>query len=106
MAQQIIPAAKLVPKFQGIRRCSNYVVLQMSKVLDTKDTIRFKLDTQDIVYSVDMFRTTLQLPVETLENLFVAPVNIETIESFMHRVGYQGVVDKVSAFFSKNLAQP
>ncbi|GKD45324.1 hypothetical protein Tco_1269969, partial [Tanacetum coccineum] len=28
MAQQIIPAAQLVPKFQGIGRCNNYVVLQ------------------------------------------------------------------------------
>ncbi|GKB77125.1 hypothetical protein Tco_0944020 [Tanacetum coccineum] len=28
MAQQIIPAAQIVSKFQGIRRCNNYVVLQ------------------------------------------------------------------------------
>ncbi|GKD28915.1 hypothetical protein Tco_1239693 [Tanacetum coccineum] len=53
-----------------------------------------------------MFHNTLQLLVETLENLFVAPVNIEIIESFMHTVGYQGVVDKVSAFYMKFLAQP
>nr|GEY75188.1 hypothetical protein [Tanacetum cinerariifolium] len=53
-----------------------------------------------------MFRDTLNLPVETLEKPFVAPVNIEIIESFMNRVGYQGVVDKVSAFYMKNLAQP
>nr|GEW54437.1 hypothetical protein [Tanacetum cinerariifolium] len=31
---------------------------------------------------------------ETPENPFVAPVNIEIIESFMHTVGYQGVVEK------------
>ncbi|GKD67653.1 hypothetical protein Tco_1321743, partial [Tanacetum coccineum] len=48
----------------------------------------------------------LQLPVETPKNPFVAPANIHTIEAFMNRVGYQGVVDKVSAFFTKNLAQP
>ncbi|GKA45929.1 hypothetical protein Tco_0738725 [Tanacetum coccineum] len=53
-----------------------------------------------------MLRNTLQLPVETPENPFVAPVNIEIIESFMHTVGYQGVVDKVSAFYTKFLAQP
>ncbi|GJY73764.1 hypothetical protein Tco_0478195 [Tanacetum coccineum] len=53
-----------------------------------------------------MFCDTLKLPVETLENPFIVPVNIEIIESFMHMVGYQGVVDKVSAFFMKNLAQP
>ncbi|GKC55194.1 hypothetical protein Tco_1077939 [Tanacetum coccineum] len=55
-----------------------------------------------------MFLVTLHLPVgkETPENPFVTPVNIQTIEAFMNRVGYQGVVDKVSAFYTKNLAQP
>ncbi|GJT28025.1 hypothetical protein Tco_0908300 [Tanacetum coccineum] len=36
-----------------------------------------------------------QLQVESPENPFVAPVNIETIEAFMNRVDYQGVVDKI-----------
>ncbi|GKE17985.1 hypothetical protein Tco_1425562, partial [Tanacetum coccineum] len=55
----------------------------VSKVSDTKDTIRFKLDTQDIVYTVDMFRDTLHLPVETPDNPFITPITIITIESFM-----------------------
>ncbi|GJT05947.1 hypothetical protein Tco_0840409 [Tanacetum coccineum] len=42
-----------------------------------------------------MFRDTLHLLVETPENPFVAPANIHTIEAFMNRVGYQGVVDKL-----------
>ncbi|GKB83754.1 hypothetical protein Tco_0950649 [Tanacetum coccineum] len=78
----------------------------VSKVPDTEDTIKFFLDTEQFVYTVDMFRDTLQLPVETFENPFVAPANIHTIVAFMNIVGYQGVVDKVSAFFAKNLAQP
>ncbi|GJW67052.1 hypothetical protein Tco_0121476 [Tanacetum coccineum] len=78
----------------------------VSRVLDTEDTIKFMLDTQQFTYTMDMFRDTLYLPVETPENPFVAPANIHTIEAFMNRVGYQGVVDKVSAFFTKNLAQP
>ncbi|GKC48335.1 hypothetical protein Tco_1066057, partial [Tanacetum coccineum] len=78
----------------------------VSKVPDTEDTIKFMLDTKKFTYTVDMFRDTLHLPVETLENSFVAPVNIQTIEAFMNRVSYQGVVDKVSAFYTKNLAQP
>ncbi|GJU60965.1 hypothetical protein Tco_1238731 [Tanacetum coccineum] len=78
----------------------------VSKVPDTEDTIKFMLDTQQFIYTVDMFRDTLHLPVETPENPFVAPANIHTIEAFMNRVGYQGVVDKVSAFYTKNLAQP
>nr|GEX80339.1 hypothetical protein [Tanacetum cinerariifolium] len=77
MDQQIIPAAQLVPKYQSIGRCNNYVVLQISKVPNTKDTIKFNLDTQDITYTMDMFRDTLHLPVETLDNPFVAPVNIK-----------------------------
>ncbi|GKD67552.1 hypothetical protein Tco_1321642, partial [Tanacetum coccineum] len=43
---------------------------------------------------------------ETPENPFVAPANIHTIEAFMNRLAYQGAFDKVSAFFTKNLAQP
>ncbi|GKD41577.1 hypothetical protein Tco_1261784, partial [Tanacetum coccineum] len=106
MAQQVVPAAQLVPRYHTIRRCNNYVMLQMSKGPDTEDTIKFMLDTEEFTYIMDMFRVTLHLPVETPENLFVVLVNIQTIEAFMNRVGYQGVVNKVSAFYTKNLAQP
>ncbi|GJV11177.1 hypothetical protein Tco_1352718 [Tanacetum coccineum] len=47
----------------------------VSKVPSPEDTIKFMLNTQEFIYTVDM-------------------------------VGYQGVVDKVSAFYTKNLAQP
>ncbi|GKE09808.1 hypothetical protein Tco_1413359, partial [Tanacetum coccineum] len=53
------------------------------------------LDTHQFPYTVDMFRDTHHLPMETPENLFVALANIHTIEAFMNRVGYQGVVDKL-----------
>ncbi|GKE93823.1 hypothetical protein Tco_1574918, partial [Tanacetum coccineum] len=66
----------------------------VSKVPDNGDTIKFMLDTKEFTYTVDMFRVTLYLPVETPENPFLAPVNIQTIKAFMNRVGYQGVVDK------------
>ncbi|GJS43503.1 hypothetical protein Tco_0568546 [Tanacetum coccineum] len=65
------------------------------RVSDTKETIRFKLDTQEITYTVDIFRDTLKLPVKTFDNLFITPVTIRTIESFLQMVGYQGVVDKL-----------
>ncbi|GJS05905.1 hypothetical protein Tco_0362701 [Tanacetum coccineum] len=127
MAKQIILVAQLVPKFQGIRRCNNYVVLQSIPcspeckivgqiLLDhplcyaltaTADVSAvFKLDAQEITYTVDMFRDALKLPVETPDNPFITPVNIKIIESFIQRVGYQGVVDKVSVFYTKFLAQP
>ncbi|GJV58784.1 hypothetical protein Tco_1464884 [Tanacetum coccineum] len=51
------------------------------------------LDTEKFTYIVDMFRTP-SLSHETPENPCVAPVSIQTIEAFMNRVGYQGVVDK------------
>ncbi|GJX21330.1 retrovirus-related pol polyprotein from transposon TNT 1-94 [Tanacetum coccineum] len=49
----------------------------VSKVPDTKDTIKFKLDRQEITYTVDMFRDTPHLPVETLKRPFFTPVNIK-----------------------------
>ncbi|GJV45157.1 hypothetical protein Tco_1429693 [Tanacetum coccineum] len=78
----------------------------VSKVPDTKDTIRFKLDRQEIVYTVDMFCSTLNLPVETTVNPFIAQATMKYIQPFMQIIGYQGDVDKVSAFFTNNLAQP
>ncbi|GJV94069.1 hypothetical protein Tco_1541882 [Tanacetum coccineum] len=56
----------------------------ISEVPNTKDTIKFKLDSQEITYTIDMFLDTLQLL----------------------KVGYQGVVDKVSSFYTKFLVQP
>ncbi|GJX43603.1 hypothetical protein Tco_0260279 [Tanacetum coccineum] len=115
MAQHVIPATQLVRQYKPIGRCNNYAVLQSIPCSpECKIVGLILLDhclshaltaTADFVYTVDMFRDTFQLPVETLENPFVTPANIHTIEAFMNRVGYQGVVDKVSAFFTKNLAQ-
>ncbi|GJU15647.1 hypothetical protein Tco_1143613 [Tanacetum coccineum] len=51
--------------------------MTFSKVPDTKDTIKFKLYTQEITYTIDMFHDTLKLPVETPNNPFIAPVNIK-----------------------------
>ncbi|GKD60612.1 hypothetical protein Tco_1298121 [Tanacetum coccineum] len=78
----------------------------VSKVPGTENTIKFLLDTQQFTFTVGMFRDTLHLPVEPPNTPFVTPTNIHTIKAFMNRVGYQGVVDKVSSFFTKNLAQP
>ncbi|GJZ73020.1 hypothetical protein Tco_0637166 [Tanacetum coccineum] len=58
----------------------------VSKVHDTKDTIRFKLDTQDIVYTVDMFRDTLHFPVETPDNPFITPVTIKLLSISCRRL--------------------
>ncbi|GJS31919.1 retrovirus-related pol polyprotein from transposon TNT 1-94 [Tanacetum coccineum] len=107
MAQHVIPAAQLVPQYKPIGRCNNYAVLQSIPcspeckivgliLLDhcLSHALTTTADVPAFVYTMDMFRDTLQLLVETLENPFVAPANIHTIEAFMNRVGYQGVVDK------------
>ncbi|GJZ11214.1 hypothetical protein Tco_0545973 [Tanacetum coccineum] len=78
----------------------------VSKVPGPEEMIKFMLNTQEFIYTMDMFRDILHLLVETPKNPFVALVNMEIIETFMNRVGYQGVVYKVSAFYTKNLAQP
>ncbi|GKC31583.1 hypothetical protein Tco_1038877 [Tanacetum coccineum] len=116
MAQQVILAAQLVPRFHTIRRCNNYAVLQSIPCSpECKIVGQILLDhplsyaltaTSDFIYTVDMFRDILHFPMETPKNPFVAPVNIEIIEAFMSMVGYQGIVDKASAFYIKNLAQP
>ncbi|GKE19430.1 hypothetical protein Tco_1427007, partial [Tanacetum coccineum] len=119
MAHQVILAAQLVPRFHTIGRCNNYAMLQsipcspeckiVGKILldhPLSYALTATVDVPTFIYTVNMFRDILHFPVETPENPFVAPVNIETIEAFMNGVGYQGVVDKVSTFYTKNLAQP
>ncbi|GKE22970.1 hypothetical protein Tco_1434482 [Tanacetum coccineum] len=53
-----------------------------------------------------MFHATLKLTVETPEQPFIPLTSLKYIQPFLKIVGYQGLVDKVSAFFTKNLAQP
>ncbi|GJV52021.1 retrovirus-related pol polyprotein from transposon TNT 1-94 [Tanacetum coccineum] len=62
--------------------------------------------TADITYIVDMFRATLKLPVETPKQAFILPANFDYIKPFLRILGYQGSLEKVSAFFTKHLAQP
>nr|GEW11229.1 retrovirus-related Pol polyprotein from transposon TNT 1-94 [Tanacetum cinerariifolium] len=94
LKQALEPACSQIPRHQESHVLTT-ILIDSHKVPDTKDSIRFKLNTQEITYTVDMFRDTLKLPVETPDNPFITPVTIETIESFMQTVGYQGVVDKL-----------
>ncbi|GKC53681.1 hypothetical protein Tco_1076426, partial [Tanacetum coccineum] len=74
-------------------------------VVNVNETIQFKVDRLEITYTVDMFCATLKLPLETPENPFISPETIKFIQPFLKIVGYQGDADKVSVFFTKNLAQ-
>nr|GEU49716.1 hypothetical protein [Tanacetum cinerariifolium] len=113
MAQQVIPAAQLVSRFHTIGRCNNYAVLQsipcspeckiMGQIL-LDHLLSYALTaTADVptVYLQQFWRTFSKVPVETPENPFVAPVNIDIIEAFMNRVGYQGVVDKEAILYPR-----
>ncbi|GJV55343.1 hypothetical protein Tco_1456348 [Tanacetum coccineum] len=55
----------------------------VKKVPNANETIRFMLDRKEITYTVDMFCLTLQLPMETLENPFIAPATLEYIQPFI-----------------------
>nr|GEU33297.1 hypothetical protein [Tanacetum cinerariifolium] len=78
------------------------------KVPNTKDTVKFKLDTQEITYMVDMFQAILKLHVETPENQFVAPVTIKIIESFMNKkeaIQYPRFIKLMIAGLMKNFPE-
>ncbi|GKE50422.1 hypothetical protein Tco_1481680 [Tanacetum coccineum] len=55
------------------------------------------VDKQEITYTVDMFRATLMLLVETLEQPFIELGNLKFIQPFLNIVGYQGLVDKFNS---------
>ncbi|GJS34047.1 putative ribonuclease H-like domain-containing protein [Tanacetum coccineum] len=81
-AQLVIPAAQLVPKYHTIGRCNNYVMLQ------------------SIPYSSKCKIVGRILIDHPLNFALTAIADVPTV------FGYQGVVDKLSAFYTKNLAQP
>ncbi|GKA27177.1 hypothetical protein Tco_0713345 [Tanacetum coccineum] len=66
----------------------------VNKVPNTKDTIRFTINRETIMYTVDMLRDALKLPVETLENSLIVPADLKYIPRFLRIVGYEGIVDK------------
>ncbi|GJV50041.1 hypothetical protein Tco_1440253 [Tanacetum coccineum] len=70
------------------------------------ETYGFMVDKQEITYIVDIFHATLKLPMETPEQPFIPPASLKYIQSFLKIVGYKGLVDKVSVFYTKNLAKP
>ncbi|GJW96590.1 pyruvate/phosphoenolpyruvate kinase [Tanacetum coccineum] len=64
-------------------------------VVNVNETIQFMMDSQGITYTVDMFRATLKLQVETPTHPFIAPPTLQFIQPFLNIVGYQGDVDKI-----------
>nr|GEY13986.1 hypothetical protein [Tanacetum cinerariifolium] len=125
VAQQITTADQLVNprQYQLVGKCNNKAILPnipcpkefvyiqqfwktVRQVPNANETIHFMVDNEEITYTVNMFCSTLKLPVETLEQPFIPLANFECIQPFLRILGYQGILDKVSVFFTKNLTQP
>ncbi|GJT76281.1 hypothetical protein Tco_1043006 [Tanacetum coccineum] len=105
--QQIIPPDQLVTtKYQSIGRCNNYVVLLIIPCLMECKFMGQILVDHALNYALTATVDVLALPVETPENPFISPATLEYIQPFIKIIGYQGDVDKLSTFFTKNLAQP
>ncbi|GKB29003.1 hypothetical protein Tco_0868404 [Tanacetum coccineum] len=96
MAQQVLPASQLVPKYHTIRRCNNYTMLQSIPCSpECKIVGKILLDhplcyaltaianVPTFTYTVDMFSDILHLPVETPDNPFVTSVDIRTIKGML-----------------------
>nr|GEV33125.1 copia protein [Tanacetum cinerariifolium] len=100
MAQHVILAAKLVPQYKQIGRCNNYAMLQSIPCsLEYKIVGLILLDhclSDALTATADVPAVYLQQFLETPETSFVAPASIHTIEAFMNKVGYQGIVDKTN----------
>ncbi|GJX12536.1 hypothetical protein Tco_0204294 [Tanacetum coccineum] len=75
-------------------------------IVNANKSIQFMVDRQEITYTVDMFPATLKLPMETLAHLLIAPATLKFIQPFLKIISDQGLVDKVSAFYTNNLTQP
>nr|GEV94867.1 hypothetical protein [Tanacetum cinerariifolium] len=100
----------LVARLEVVRICFSFYIQQFWKTVkqvpNANGTIRFMIDRKEITYTIDMFRATLKLLVETPDNLFIKPTDLKFIQRFLKIIAYEGIVDKVSTFYTKNLAQP
>ncbi|GJW65544.1 hypothetical protein Tco_0117428 [Tanacetum coccineum] len=108
--------AQLVLKFQGIKRCNNSDVLQNIPCSPKGKIVGQILLNHPLSYALTMiadapavylqqfWKIVSKLLVETPANPFITPATIRVIESFMQKFGYQGIVDKVCAFYMKFLA--
>nr|GEV54607.1 retrovirus-related Pol polyprotein from transposon TNT 1-94 [Tanacetum cinerariifolium] len=100
MAQQVIPTAQLVSRIHTIERCNNYAVLQSIPCSPECKIVGQILLDHPLSYALTATTDVHVLPVETPENPFVAPVNIETIEVFMNKNFMNNVKQKKEAIQS------
>ncbi|GJV03789.1 hypothetical protein Tco_1337358 [Tanacetum coccineum] len=66
------------------------VWMMVKQVLNANDIIRFMVEKENIIYTLDMFRTALKLPTETAKKPFIPPTDFPYIKEFLKIIGYQG----------------
>ncbi|GJZ86177.1 hypothetical protein Tco_0657787, partial [Tanacetum coccineum] len=71
-----------------------------------KDVMRFKIDQQEVDFTLANFCTTLRLPIPTSEKLFDQPSEFLTIAKFIKKIGYVGELENLTQFEVKKLPQP
>nr|GEY24360.1 hypothetical protein [Tanacetum cinerariifolium] len=94
-AQQIIPVDQLVhsSKFQSVGRYNNIAKI-VRRISNANQTICFMVYKEDITYTMDMFRATLKIQVETPKQSFIPPADFDYIKPFLRILSYQGSLDK------------
>ncbi|GKD20874.1 hypothetical protein Tco_1222577 [Tanacetum coccineum] len=101
--------AQLVPRFHTIGRCNNYAVLQSIPCSPECKIIGQILLDHPLSYALT---ATVDVPTVYLQQFWRIVSKVPGPEDMIkfilntQEVGYQGVVNKVSAFYTKNLAQP
>ncbi|GJZ88576.1 hypothetical protein Tco_0660358 [Tanacetum coccineum] len=66
------------------------VWMMVKQVLNANDIICFMVEKENIIYTLDMFRTALKLPTETAKKPFIPPTDFPYIKEFLKIIGYQG----------------
>nr|GEZ24502.1 monodehydroascorbate reductase [Tanacetum cinerariifolium] len=81
---------------------------QTVKLTDSNTIIRFKIDQHEVDFSLDTFRTVLQLPQATdnQNESFVDVPGFSGIVAFLKDIGYDGSIRIIADFKVKNLTQP
>ncbi|GKB84088.1 hypothetical protein Tco_0956360 [Tanacetum coccineum] len=81
---------------------------QTVKLTDSNTIIRFKIDQHEVDFSLDTFRTVLQLPQATdnQNESFVDVPDFSGIVAFLKDIGYDASMRILADFKDKNLTQP
>ncbi|GKC93804.1 hypothetical protein Tco_1159246 [Tanacetum coccineum] len=71
-----------------------------------KDVMRFKIDQQEVDFTLVNFRTALRLPIPTSDKPFDQPSEFLTIAKFINKISYVGELENLTQFEVKKLPQP